>query len=517
MVLVFPLFTISAGLTKWAVSMGKETPYQDGFPGDAFTRSEERNLASVKQIDDMLPHVRVRKDSMIYFIAYLFYFPFGLFLAMVRLVIFLPLIGAVSCCVPSCCRTVFTRFVLCVFFGVWVKVSGSPDKDARVWAANHTSEMDALAIRAVGNPFILGYSFYLKLWWLKCSPLSLLNMVYVPQQSRSQGNDKARDNVRRVVQNLIDNETSPILVFPEGGLASGKIALLQYHKFMFSLGVPVQPIMIKLSRPLPINVNCEREGTTFFDNVFWFVFLPFQSFHLTFLDSVSKEDDEGVLTFTHRVQYITAKAMGIKASPFLYRDKIKWLKVKHKFMREDCKLQFLVDEKQEIVTVSNKSLVSGRKKNGKVRPSIDTVRARLIEDIQKQWNMTDPSFQHAVFLKDDISDREDIPVNNLDDPEDVSGNNVVQKTMFVFDVKPVGADTDLQELALALKRLTFEGLVNWGVEHQLIDVAFGIQKLRISVVVEDRVSLNDLEDLINGDGRGDEQIQSIDVFTMSNV
>ena len=89
--------------------------------------------------------------------------------------------------------------------------------------------------------------------------------------------------------------------------------------------------------------------------------------------------------------------------------------------------------------------------------------------------------------------------------------------MFVFDLKPVGVDTDLQELALAMKRLTFEGLINWGVEHQLIDVAFGIQKLRISVIVEDRVSLNDLEDLMNGAGRGDEHIQSIDVFTMSNV
>ena len=508
---------MSVGLRKWTETMTSETPYQDGFPGSTFARSGERNLACVKHIDDMLPHVRVRKESTISFVIYLLYFPVGFLLALVRLVIALPLVGAVSCCVPSCWRTAFTRFAMFVFFGVWVKVSGSPDKNARVWAANHTSEMDAMAIRAVGNPFILGYSFYLKLWWLKCSPLSLLNMVYVPQQSRSQGNNKARDNVRSVVQNLIDNETSPILVFPEGGLASGRTALLQYHKFMFSLGVPVQPIMIKLSRPLPINVNCEREGTTFFDNVFWFVFLPFQSFHLTFLDSVSKEDDEGVLTFTQRVQYLTAKAMGVKASPFLYRDKIKWLKVKHKFMREECNLQFLVDEEQATVAVSNKSLDTGRKKNSKVRPSMDTVRARLLEDIREQWNMSHPEFHHPVFLKDNVDDLEDTLGDNPGGPKDTPGNSVVQKTMFVFDLKPVGVDTDLQELALAMKRLTFEGLINWGVEHQLIDVAFGIQKLRISVIVEDRVSLNDLEDLMNGDGRGDEHIQSIDVFTMSNV
>ena len=69
-----------------------------------------------------------------------------------------------------------------------------------------------------------------------------------------------------------------------------------------------------------------------------------------------------------------------------------------------------------------------------------------------------------------------------------------------------------------LKEIKFDGLVTWGVEHQLIPVAFGLYKLRISVVVEnDKVSQTDIEDVINGDGRGDEIISSVDLHVESKV
>ena len=371
--------------------------FQDEFPGCTFSRADERNLACVKFIDDMLPHERVHKKKVCPYIFFLLYSPIGFALAFVRLVVFLPLTGAVSCCVPTPCRTVFTRFVLFLLFGVWVKVKGRPNETARVWAANHTSEMDAIAIRAVGNPFILGYSFYLKLWWLKCSPLSLLNMVYVPQKSRTEGNGEARDNVRKIVHELLQTSSQSILVFPEGGLASGKVGLLQYHMFMFSLGVPVQPIKIQVSRPLPININCEVEGTTFFDNVFWFVFLPFQSFELTFLDCVSREEDEEVLAFSRRVQSLTAKAMGVRASPFLYKDKQRWLKIKHKYVKEGYQFSLCVNDITQCVDV-----LYTCEPTHKVRPTEEPLRDRLLRDIYDLWDLRNPgSKSHPVFLAKD--------------------------------------------------------------------------------------------------------------------
>ena len=118
-----------------------------------------------------------------------------------KLLVILPLSGILVTITPACFHTFLTRYVICLLYGVWIEIKGKPDVvNARIWAANHLSEVDALAIRACGNPYILGYSFYLQLWWLKLSPLRLLNMVYVPQKSRSEGNSVQRDEIRNQVR-----------------------------------------------------------------------------------------------------------------------------------------------------------------------------------------------------------------------------------------------------------------------------------------------------------------------------
>ena len=54
----------------------------------------------------------------------------------------------------------------------------------------------------------------------------------------------------------------PLLLFPEGGLTEGAGGLLEYHKFVFSLGVPVQVLALTVKPgPLPLSVNNEL-GTT---------------------------------------------------------------------------------------------------------------------------------------------------------------------------------------------------------------------------------------------------------------
>eukprot|EP00505_MAST-04D_sp_SCG-Rhode-Island_P001346 Stramenopile-MAST_4_protein_1346 len=93
----------------------------------------------------------------------------------------------------------------------------------------------------------------------------------------------------------------------------------------------------------------------------------------------------------------------------------------------------------------------------------------------------------------------------------------VQKTMFVYDVKPYDTETDLLALAQELKQQTHPGIICWGEEHKLIDVAFGVKKLRISMIVDDdKACTDDLEELMIADGR-DDSIQSIDLVTMSKV
>lgn len=93
----------------------------------------------------------------------------------------------------------------------------------------------------------------------------------------------------------------------------------------------------------------------------------------------------------------------------------------------------------------------------------------------------------------------------------------IQKTMFVYDVKPYDTETDLLALAAELKQQTHPGIICWGEEHKLIDVAFGVKKLRISMIVDDdKACTDDLEELMVADGR-DDSIQSVDLVTMSKV
>ena len=92
-----------------------------------------------------------------------------------------------------------------------------------------------------------------------------------------------------------------------------------------------------------------------------------------------------------------------------------------------------------------------------------------------------------------------------------------QKTMFIFDIKPFDTETDLQALAAELKGTEKDGICSWGEEHKLVEIAFGVKKLRIQMIVEDdKLCQDDLEDHINDSGR-DDKIQSVDVFTMSKL
>ena len=56
----------------------------------------------------------------------------------------------------------------------------------------------------------------------------------------------------------------------------------------------------------------------------------------------------------------------------------------------------------------------------------------------------------------------------------------------IFDVKPLGDDTDLNEMEKVVRAITLDGLT-WG-PSKFVDIAYGVKKLQIScVVVDDKV------------------------------
>ena len=97
-----------------------------------------------------------------------------------------------------------------------------------------------------------------------------------------------------------------------------------------------------------------------------------------------------------------------------------------------------------------------------------------------------------------------------------AGKGKGERSLIVLEVKPFDAETDLQAVAKGIKTIEHEGIQNWGKEHKLMPIAFGVCKLAISAVVyDDLMDIDGLCELINAKYEND--IQSIDCQAMSKV
>ena len=206
--------------------------------------------------------------------------------------------------------------------------------------------------------------------WLKlCTPFyHLFDVAWIPQRSRSEGGGKGRDAVRAILRGVIAahaaaragggpdasggsnnrrkarRKAPPLLLFPEGGLTEGAGGLLEYHKFVFSLGVPVQVLALTVKPgPLPLSVNNEL-GTTI-GNLACAFFVPWRHFHVDILPVMraggagaggggAELGDAQALAFARTVAATTARALGVGQTGFLYRQKRQYFKLKARLVRE---------------------------------------------------------------------------------------------------------------------------------------------------------------------------------------
>jgi len=89
----------------------------------------------------------------------------------------------------------------------------------------------------------------------------------------------------------------------------------------------------------------------------------------------------------------------------------------------------------------------------------------------------------------------------------------IQKSNVIFDVKPLGSETDLSALEAAVRSISIEGLT-WG-PSKLVPVAYGVKKLQISsVVLDDKVSTDDVEEEIM---KNEDLVQSVDIVAFVKV
>jgi translation elongation factor EF-1beta len=90
---------------------------------------------------------------------------------------------------------------------------------------------------------------------------------------------------------------------------------------------------------------------------------------------------------------------------------------------------------------------------------------------------------------------------------------IIAKSNIILDVKPWDNETDLKELERLVRTVHCDGLL-WG-SSKLVPVAYGIQKLQISCVVEDDKVGEDF--LVEEITKFEDHCQSVDIAAFNKV
>jgi elongation factor 1-beta len=128
-----------------------------------------------------------------------------------------------------------------------------------------------------------------------------------------------------------------------------------------------------------------------------------------------------------------------------------------------------------------------------------------------------PASDDDFAMSSEEDDEETLAIiakKNAEKAEKAKGKPVlISKSSVILFVKPLEAETDMNEVAAKIKKeIVIESLV-WG-DYELIPVAYGIKKLRIICVIEDeKVALDDLTEAIEEM----EEVQSVDIDAFNKL
>ncbi|KAJ1369295.1 Elongation factor 1-delta [Parelaphostrongylus tenuis] len=172
-----------------------------------------------------------------------------------------------------------------------------------------------------------------------------------------------------------------------------------------------------------------------------------------------------------------------------------------------------------------------RKENEEIKKELAELREAIENFTRKQVIPVKDKHDDDSNVKGNSGD-EDFDLFGSDDEEDAEKAKIVEerlkayhekkskkpgpiaKSSVIFDVKPWDDETNLEEMENLVRGIEMDGLV-WG-GGKLIPVGYGIKKLQIiSVIEDDKVSVDDLVEKITGDFES--HVQSVDIVAFNKI
>lgn len=239
-----------------------------------------------------------------------FYFPFGICLVIVRIIVsfllfiianILPRLSTVRC---------ITLRILYTILGIIIKEEGLHFRDpkATILISNHVTVFDHIVIDLI-SPCILSVSWELPQF-----------LQYVLGFKKHERSEELLDS------NQLDLKNS-VLVFPEGATTNGHRGLLKFVNWPISSNQYVQPIILKVYRPAGVNISPSIIGSSWCSDLFWMFFVPFTWFDIRYLPvMIQKDDNQSSEEFSLSIQSVMAQELNIVPTSYTVNDKNNYAK-----------------------------------------------------------------------------------------------------------------------------------------------------------------------------------------------
>lgn len=233
---------------------------------------------------------------------------------LLRLLVVL-LVWLLASLLPDCdSLRVFLSYGIRIAFGIVVKIdteSEPRDKQSRILIANNVSVLDHFVLRRTTETLIPNAS----VWEL---PTALSNALGLQKMNMS-----SKETLIANIKQFLSTSTYSVTVQPEFGTTNSQVALLKFNSWPFSIETSVQPIAIKASRSELVPVHLTSLASTWWTDVFWFMFVPYTVFILKYL-KIRRNPEHEILV--REVEKDIADALGLQTCSHTVSDKTEYEK-----------------------------------------------------------------------------------------------------------------------------------------------------------------------------------------------
>ncbi|XP_028600486.2 lipid droplet-regulating VLDL assembly factor AUP1 isoform X2 [Podarcis muralis] len=245
-------------------------------------------------------------------LSLLLYAPVGLALLLLRLFIGLH-VFLVSCALPDSAPRRFIVRVMCSVLGVLVRQADPRQRSlrARVFIANHVTHFDHNVLNLLTScnaPVLNGTSGFL------CWSRGFLEVGGAESRAELLESLKAYSS---------QGGNPPLLLFPEETTTNGRVGLLRFSSWPFSILDSVQPVALQVQRPF---VAVSVADASWVTELLWTFFVPFTVYQVRWLPPIARLVEETREEFALRVQELLALELGVVSTRLTAADKAEHLK-----------------------------------------------------------------------------------------------------------------------------------------------------------------------------------------------